>query len=163
MITQELSEVLALILAAGGPERQLARVRWPLHLALREMQESSARRGERGLLGIELELRPSSEVGQEVVGADRALQTVIQRGVLRSEGEQRLAWLVLDADAAVLLRRRLMRLSPAHVALLQRAGARWAALASTAAKNRSTASRSSQTTVSSGTPNRANPAAAEGA
>jgi hypothetical protein len=159
----ELSEVLALMLACGGPERQLVRVRWPMHLALREVREAAGRRGELAALGLALQIRPSREVGQEVVGADRALHSLVQRGVLRAEGERRTAALVLDPDASVALRRRLMMLPPAQVQVLQRAGARWAAWASTAAKNRSTASRSVGATVSSGRPNRANFPAAEGA
>jgi hypothetical protein len=163
MADMELSDVLALMLAAGGPEHQPARVRWPLHLALREMHDACGRRGSRHLLALDLELRPSADVGQEVIGADKALGLLVQRGVLRPDGEHRTARLALDPQAAVVLRRRLMMLPPAQVALLQRAGARWAALTSTAAKNRSTASRSSASTVASGTPNLANFAAGEGA
>lgn len=163
MEKQELTELLALILAAGGPERQLARVRWPLHLALRESHERTGRRGERGLLGVELRLRSSAEVGQEVIGADSALQALVLEGILRSEGELRTAQLVLDENAAVRWRRTLMTLSPAKVGVLQRVGTRWAALASTALKNRSTASRSPIGMVTSPTPNRAKLAALDAA
>jgi hypothetical protein len=163
MANPELSELLGLILAAGGPERQLVRVRWPLHLALGELHERTGRRGERGLLGVELQLRGSAEVGQEVIGADSALQTLVRGGTLRAEGELQTAQLVLDENAAVRWRRALMALPPAKVVVLQRVGTRWAALASTAAKNRSTASRSLTGTVSSARPNRAKLAALDAA
>ncbi len=162
MVLQGLSEILALILASGGPERQLARVSWPMHVALRETHDEAGRRGQRSPLGV-LEFRSSPEVGLEVVGAESAVQQLLRSGVLYAEGEGRGAELVLDRDAAVALRRRVMRLSAEQASLLQRAGARWAALASTAAKNRSTAPRSSAETVESGTPNRRKLALAEGA
>lgn len=163
MVDLELSEVLALILAAGGPASQPVRVRWPLHRALRETYEASGRRGERDVLGVELEWRRSAEVGRELVGGDRALQKLVHDGVLRPVGELRQACFVLDPDAAVALRRKLMTLPAKQVDELQRAGTRWAALAATAAKNRSTASRSSAATVSSTTPKREKLAVADGA
>src|SRR5690242_3367317 len=104
MANMELSELIALMLAAGGPERQLARVRWPLHMALREMHEDAGRRGERRLVGVELEMRPSPEVGQEVVGADAALRALVRCRVLRPDGDRRFAHLALDPDAVVPMR-----------------------------------------------------------
>lgn len=163
MVDLELSEVLALMLAAGGPEDQLARVRWPLHVALREAYEAAGRRGERAMLGADLELRVSSEVGHEVRGADRAIESLLRSGVLCAHGEGRQARLVLDPDAAIRLRRMLMTLPPRQTACLQHAGARWAALAATASKNRSMAPRSVASTVASATPNRAKLAVADGA
>src|SRR4051812_43819963 len=109
---EELSEFIAMILAAGGPREQLARVRWPLHLALCEIYEQTGRTGERSLLGHDLVLRGSSEVGVEVVGADRALDHLVQRKILRPEGQLREARLILDDGVAVELRRQLMTLPP---------------------------------------------------
>ena len=125
-----------------------------MHKALRELFEETGRTGQRELLGAELELRPSRDGGLAVQGADRALDVLLRSSVLDLEGELRDARLVLNADAAVLLRRELMLLPPEQVALYRRAGTRWAALASTAAKNRSTALRSSASGVASSTPKR---------
>jgi hypothetical protein len=150
-----LSKLLAYMLAAGGPHEQLARVRWPLHVALCEMAERSGRRGELQILDFPITLRPSPHVGVAAVGADAALEELVQTGILSPTGHQRGATLVLEANAVVALRRELMTLPAEQVRLVQRAGERWAALASTAAKNRSTAERSSAPTVTSSTPNRA--------
>jgi hypothetical protein len=163
MDTLELSEVLALILAAGGPRDQLARVRWPLHLALHEAFEATGRSGERRELGFTVEFRASADVGHQAIGVDQAFDKLVACGVLRPHGEKREARLQLDPVAAVDLRRKLMTFPAHQVALFQRAGARWAALADTAAKNRSTAPRSSGSTVASSTPNREKRAVADGA
>lgn len=149
------SKLLAYMLAAGGPREQLARVRWPLHVALREMFDRASRRGELRILDFPISFRPSPEVGVAAIGADAAVDDLLRMGVLRPRGQLRGALLVLDENAAISLRRELMTLPPEQVRLLQRAGERWAALASTAAKNRSTAARSSVPTVTSSTPKRA--------
>jgi hypothetical protein len=151
-----LSKLLAYILAAGGPPVQLARVRWPMHRALYETWAEAGRRGDRHCFGLRLEFRPSAESGFAAVGADAALEALIGLGVLRPQGKLRNATLAFDRDAAVQYRRELMALPAEHVFRLQLAGERWAAFASTALKNRSTASRSSESTVSSGMPKCAN-------
>lgn len=151
----ELSKLLAYMLAAGGLHEQLARVRWPLHVALCEMSERAGRRGELQILGFAIAFRASPEVGVAAVGADAALDELVQAGILSPRGRLRGATLVLDEHAAVTLRRELMTLPAEQVRLLQRAGERWAALASTAMKNRSTAAGSSASTVMSSTPKRA--------
>jgi hypothetical protein len=152
---QGLSKQLAYILAAGGPQVQLARVRWPLHLALREAVETAGRLDELEVLDLSIEFRPSPDHGIEAVGADAALEDLVQAGVLIQDGERREAVLVLDAAARIQLRRELMALPPQRVRLYQRAGTRWATLAATAAKNRSTPARSSGSTLTSATPKRA--------
>lgn len=144
------------MLAGGGPRVQPARVRWPLHVALREAHEAARRGGEAGAMGARLHCRPSADVGVEVCGADRAFDQLVRTGVLRPEGQMRTAQLLLDGEAEVLWRRRLMKLEPRQAAWIQRAGTRWAALASTASKNRATASPSVTSTVTSSTPKRAN-------
>ena len=158
-----LSDWLASVLAAGGPRKQLARVPWPMHQAMREIYDETGRTGERRWLGVELEFKPSSAVGQAAIGLEEAVGELIRRGVLRAEGRLREARLVLDEQAAVQYRRMLMSMPVEQVRILQRAGARWAALASTAEKNRSTAARSSGSTVTSSTPNRDRLPLAEGA
>lgn len=150
----DLAEMLAHILVSGGPPEFLARVRWPMHKALAELFDETGRAGQRELLGAELELRPSREGGLAVEGLDRALDELVRSAVLDVQGQLRDARLALSTEAAVRLRRELMLLSPDRVALYRRAGARWAALASTAAKNRSTAIRSSASAVKSSTPKR---------
>lgn len=149
-----LSDWLASVLVAAGPRKQLARVRWPMHQAVREVYDETGRTGERRWLGIELDFNPSSAVGQAAVGLDQALAELVRRGLLHAEGCLREARFVLDEQAAVGYRRTLMSMPAEQVTVLQRAGARWAALASTAEKNRSTAARSSASTVTLSTPNR---------
>jgi hypothetical protein len=155
MASLQLSEFVALVLGAGGPSEQLARVRWPFHKAMHELHESAGWAGERSLLGVEMVFRKSPEVGQELIGGDRALDELLRGGVLVSRGRLRQACLVVDPEAAVILRREFMKLPATQAALLQRGATRWAAMAATAAKNRSTPSRSSGSSVLSSTPNRA--------
>jgi hypothetical protein len=126
-----------------------------MHVALRELDGEAGRAGFRDQLLAALNLLPSPDSGLADDHADRALDHLVREGILRAEGVGRQAELVLDADAAVAARRDLMTLEPRLVAAYQRAGARWAALASTAAKNRSSAARSDASTVSSSTPKRA--------
>jgi hypothetical protein len=163
MSLKDATKIVAWMLVAGGPESQLARVRWPLHLALRELWESAGRRGTRQLLGVELDQHPSANVGMETRYADEALAELVRRGILRRHGFGRRASLLLDIHAAPEIRRELMTLDADRVALLQRAGARWAALSCTALKNRSIAPISSGSTVSSSTPNREKLDLSEGA
>lgn len=153
--TSPLARMLAHILVSGGPPEFLARVPWPMHSALAELSAETGRTGHRDLVNVQLKLKPSPDGGHAAQGAERALDTLVCERLLYVEGELREARLVLNQEAAVRLRRDLMLLPPAQVALYRRAGTRWAALASTAAKNRSTALRSSASTVASSTPNRA--------
>lgn len=149
-----LERLLAHLLVAGGPAALLANVRWPMHKALRELLDETGRTGLRGLLGAELQLEPSADGGLGVRGADRALDGLVRARVLWVDGELREARLVVDSAAAVALRRQLMLMPAEQTALYRRAGTRWAALVSTAAKNRSTAPRSSASAVTSSTPKR---------
>jgi hypothetical protein len=126
-----------------------------MHQALVESAEEDSRRGLAEFWSA-VEIRPSSDVGRSVVGADAALDELLSHGVLKKDGVGRHALAVLDEERAVPLRRELMAIPPEEVQAFQRAGERWAALASTALKNRSIAPRSSAGTVSSSTPNRTN-------
>lgn len=149
-----LTKLIGHILAAGGPSVQLARVRWPMHRALVESAAESSRQGHASFW-TSIMVKPSSEVGNAVVGADAAFDELLALGVLKRDGRGRHALAVIDDERAVALRRELMAMPPEQVRAFQRAGERWAAFASTALKNRSIAPRSSADTVSSSTPNRA--------
>jgi hypothetical protein len=152
---RSLTKLIAHILAAGGPNAQLARVRWPMHRALVESAAESSRHGHPDLWQA-LAFKSSSKVGTAVIGADAAFDELLALGVLNRDGQGRHALAILDEQSAVVLRRDLMLMTPQHVQAFQRTGERWAALASTALKNRSIAPRSSAATVSSSIPKRAN-------
>src|SRR4051794_55659 len=138
--------IVGQIIAAGGPQRIPTRIIWPLHAALRELHGQVARQGLLGQLpDIAFELSP--ECGLRVAEADRALEQLIDTGLLRRTGVLADAALEVDAEQLVAYRRELMRLDPELARLLQRAGSRWAALASTCSKNAPTPARSSAGTV----------------
>lgn len=149
--TQSVRDLVGLMLAADGPAVMPARISWPLHQALRELHDEAGRRGVRRLLAS-LAFRPSPDVALQARGGDEALFALMQEGVLRPEGAGRHAELRVDPDALVRLRRDFMRLEPEAARLVQWAGTRWAALVAMSAKNRSTALRSSGSTVPSSTP-----------
>lgn len=153
MEKQAIGDLIGLMLAAGGPSVIPARISWPLHQALRELHDEAGRRGVRQLRAP-LAFRSCPDVALRALGADDALFGLIQEGVLRPEGAGRQAALRADRDALVELRRDLMRLEPEAARLVQWAGARWAALVATSAKNRSTARQLSGSTVASSTPKR---------
>jgi hypothetical protein len=120
---------------------------------LRELHEKAGRDGDRGLLP-RISFRPSPDVALRAGGADEAVLALLQANVFLPEGTGRQAVLRTDGAALVAYRRRLMRLDPEVVRLVQFAGDRWAALVATSAKNRSVAPRSSGSTRVSATPNR---------
>lgn len=151
--TQSLRNLVGLMLAAGGPPVIPARISWPLHQALRELHDEAGRRGTRRLLAP-LAFHPSPAVALRATGADKAVFALMQEGVLQPEGVGRQAVLRADGQGLVRYRRELMRLNPDAAALVQLAGTRWAALVATSAKNRSTASRSSDIPRASSTPKR---------
>lgn len=132
-----LTRLLGYLLVSGGPREQLANVRWPMHKALHELFDETGRTGQRDLLGVDLELRPSRGGGLAVAGADRALDQLVRSSVLHGQGRLREARLCLDDGAAIGLRRELMTIAPEQVRLYKRTGMRWSALAAVAARNRS--------------------------
>ena len=83
---RNLSDLMGLMLIAGGPEVIPARIRWPLHQALRELHEEAGRRGVLRLLPT-ISLRPSPDVGVQAEGADTGLFRLIEECVLTPEGE----------------------------------------------------------------------------
>lgn len=120
---------------AGADVKWLpAHTAWPMHTALRELDEETGRRGLRSALGVAFSFEPSPEVGLAERGADGAFRDLILCGLLIPEGAMLDAGLRVDQAKLVGYRRAFMRLEPVAAALLQRAGSRWVALASTAAK-----------------------------
>jgi hypothetical protein len=150
---QNLTRLVGLMLAAGGPPAIPARIDWPLHQALRELHEDSGRTGRRRALPT-LIFHACPDVATRAAGASEAVFTLARAGVLRPDGAGRHAVLRPDPGELVAFRRDFMLLEPEVADLVQRAAARWAALVATSAKNRSTARRSSGATVASGTPKR---------
>jgi hypothetical protein len=149
-----MENLIGLMLAGGGPRVIPARGNWPLHQALRELRDRAGARGERRLVEA-LVLRPSPDVGVRAEGADKAIFQLTQQGFLIVQGTGRQAALHIERDALVALRRNFLRVAPGEAGLIQWAGARWCALASTSAKNRATPSASvGSASVTSSTPNR---------
>lgn len=146
-----MTHLLADMIAAGRIERLPARTPWPLHAALVQLHEEAGRLGLRKLLGLDLLFVPSPEVGREAVGANAALRDVVRTGLLQEAGAGLAARLEVDVAEAIRARRRLMGLEPQTVALLQRAGERWAALASTCSKYPDSARKSPASAVASAT------------
>jgi hypothetical protein len=118
-----------------------------MHAALKELDEEVGRQGLRASLPIALSYDPSPEVGLAARGADEAFRSLIEIGLLLRTGSMLEAGLAVDQQKLVRYRRRLMTLEPAAAALLQRAGSRWAALASTVAKKPAAAAESPAPTV----------------
>lgn len=130
-----LTRLLALMIAAARVDSIPARTPWPMHLALRELNEEAGRKGLRSSLEGEIRLDPSPECGLSVRGADHAFRDLARQGLLIPVGVTLAARWRVDDQVLVDYRRALMTLDPRLAALLQRAGSRWAALASTVAKN----------------------------
>ncbi len=106
-----------------------------MHTALRELDEEAGRIGLRTALELDLLVVPSPECGLAVRGADDAFRALARQGVLMPTGTVLTARWLIDDQRLVAYRRALLALDPRLVGLLQRGGSRWAALASTVAKN----------------------------
>jgi hypothetical protein len=128
-----LSELLGMMIAGGGVAWLPARTPWPMHTALRELDEELGRRGLRQSARVSLSFEPSPETGLAARGADVAFQSLIRDGLLRRTSSMLDAGLVIDEQQVVGYRRRLMTLDAPAAAVIQRAGSRWAALASAVA------------------------------
>ncbi len=144
---------VSMLLAAGGPCEWLAGVRWPLHTVLLELGEVVDARPS-SLPYSRLASRPDPDTGLAVTGADAAVTTLAEQGVITLTGEGLTICWTVSQERLHSARRDLMRLPPPDAQLLYRAGRRWAALASTVLKNWRTASPSSSATVWSATPKR---------
>lgn len=147
----QLSRVLSLMIAAGGVESLPARTAWPMHRALWVLDTEVRRSGLRHALGGQLEFTPSPESGLAARGADEAFRILARNGLLAARGSVLTARWIVVPQRSVDARRELMTLDPSFVQLLQRAGSRWAALASTVAKNLPAEVESPGSTLASGT------------
>jgi hypothetical protein len=145
------SKLLADMIAAGGVRCLPARIPWPVHRAVRLLYEEAGRTGKLGVLPTAPTFSPCPETGLAASGADRALRALISSGLIREEGAGIDARLVVDQARLVEHRRALMARDAGAVALLQRAGERWAAFASTAANTPAIAAESVGATVASAT------------
>jgi hypothetical protein len=120
-----------------------------MHRALRLLYSEAGRTGRLRLLPAKPVFVPCPETGIATEGADRALRSLIERGLILEEGVGLGARLVVDPDVLVSRRRSLMTRDVRAVAMLQRAGERWAALASMAANTCATPAESLTATVAS--------------
>ena len=125
--------LLADMMAAGGVRRLPARISWPMHRAVHLLYAEAGRTGKLDLLPPVPTFFPCPEAGVAASGADQALRALVRDGLIREDGIGLDARLVVDQAQLVDRRRALMGRDPRAVALLQRAGERWAAFASTAA------------------------------
>lgn len=125
-------KLLGDMIAAGGILRLPARTPWPMHRALRLLYAEAGRTGRLRLLPDIPTFVPCPEAGLAAEGADRALRALRHNGLLREEGTGLDAKLVVDPSKLIYWRRSLMSRDPRAASMLQRAGERWAAFASTA-------------------------------
>ena len=139
------------MIAAGGVQRLPARIAWPMHRALHLLYAEAGRTGKLCLLPSPPTFFPCPEAGVAARGADQALRALVRQGLIREDGIGLGARLVVDQALIVERRRALMGRDPRAVALLQRAGERWAAFASTAANTRAMATESVSGVVASAT------------
>jgi hypothetical protein len=149
----DLTDLVGVLLAAGGPPTFSPRRTWALHRELRELSETSGREG-LSLGELAFTFTPDPDVGIRVAGLDEAIWKLVRLSVLRPEGIGREAHLCVDQERLDEFRRQLMRLRPAVAAAVYRAATRWAAAVETASKNADTPAASSGETVAFSTPNR---------
>lgn len=143
-----------MLLAAAGPFSFELRVSWPMHQAARELHQRASGLGLARQLPAPLEFRASADSGVELIGAGRAIREILQdEGFAVSDNGGRL---IPTAAFLTEARREFMTTDASIAGLYRAAGLRWAALSSTSAKNRETASASSRSTVASKIPKRAN-------
>jgi hypothetical protein len=143
--------LLADMIAAGGVQCLPARISWPMHRAVHLLYAEAGRTGKLGLLPPAPSFFPCPEAGVAASGAEQALRALIRHGLIREDGIGLGARLVIDQARLVERRRGLMGRDPSAIALLQRAGERWAAFASTAANTRAIATESVGGAVASAT------------
>ncbi len=129
----ELADLIALLVAAGGPTTLMERSPWPLHESLALL---GADQPARNLVaqGIELDVHPDAVVGLEVGGVGAAIYELISQGIFRPTGAGLEARLELNADRHRAYRKRLMSLDLSRATTLQEIAQVWRARACTAEK-----------------------------
>lgn len=132
-----MSDLLAAMLAAGGPSCIDAREHRHLHAALVGLGKD----GLRGAAFPSLDGRPDPDVGLRVSGVTPALWDLVGAGLLRVLERPGGADLMVEGAALPSGRRVLMRLRPTEQAAIYRAAGYWAA-ASTQRKNPASAASS---------------------
>lgn len=125
-----MSELIAAMIAAGGPTCTDARDHWPLHQALVRLGSDAPESASLPLLRS----RPDPEVGRRVHGVTRALWDLVGCGLLCVDNSQDDVRFIVDTAELPRARRGLMRLDPQSQMVVYAAAERWA-LASTSRKN----------------------------
>ncbi len=130
---KDLTELIGLLVAAGGPTTLMDRSPWPLHEALVAL---AADVETRRLIAndIDFHLRPDADVSVEVGGVGAAIYELIEHGVFRIAGSGLDARLELDVDKHRSYRRKLMGLDLGSATALQSIAQVWRARACTAEK-----------------------------
>ena len=152
-----LSDLIALLVAAGGPTTLMERSPWPLHEALARLAADDEAR-ELIANNIDFELRPDPNVGVEVGGVGAAIYELIEDGIFRVTGLGLDARLELDIDKHRDYRRKLMGLDLEKATALQSIAQLWRTRACTAEKTWARALASRAAISRRGTPNRRQPA-----
>src|SRR3989442_1520424 len=124
----DLANLIALLVAAGGPTTLMERSPWPLHEALARLGgDQEARR----LVAhcIELDVHPDADVGLEVGGVGAAIYELINQGIFRPTGAGLEARLELNVDRHRAYRKTLMSLDLSNATTLQQVAQDWRARA----------------------------------
>lgn len=132
-----MSDLVAAMIAAGGPSCTDARDHRHLHAALVHLGERAGGSALPPLAG-----RPDADVGLRVHGVTHALWSLVGAGLLRVQERPGGADLIVDPAEVPAARRVLMRLSEQDRRAVYRAADFWAC-ASTARKKRASAATSS--------------------
>lgn|SRR5450759_566600 len=129
----DLADLIALLVAAGGPTTLMERSPWPLHESLVLFEGDLAAR-DLVAEGMKLEMHPDAHVGLEIAGVGAAIYELINLGVFRLAGAGIEARLEVDADGHRAYRKKLMCFDLARAQTLQRVAQDWRARACTAEK-----------------------------
>lgn len=128
-----LADLIALLVAAGGPATLMERSPWPLHQSLAALRVDQQAR-DLIARGIDLEVHSDADVGLEVAGVGAAIYELINQGIFRLTDTGLDARLELDVDRNRAYRKRLMSLDLARATALQDVAQDWRARACTAEK-----------------------------
>ncbi len=149
----DLADLIALLIAAGGPTTLMERSPWPLHESLAALGADEHAR-ELVAHGIDLDARPDADVGLEVAGVGVAIYELINQGILCLTGTGLEARLELVVDRHRAYRKRLMTFDLARATTLQDVAQTWRARARTAENTWTSAFESRAAMSRRATPNR---------